>query len=129
MINGKLILIGSQTKLYFIDKLKIVDGQKERRKNIILALDFVQFTKRQEFLEYTDDYILTLGDNESYFTAYDKQYIESGRIKCIRGVFLNSYMYWIYLFFKKLVKKTWEQKWLGNPYNMGHIGIPFQRFI
>ena len=90
IMNGKIVLIGENARLLLVEKQKIIENQKLTRRNPVIAVRQVEFGEKNQFLPLRKKFMITLANNESFFTIYNDKFDEWGRLKCIRGYFYRK---------------------------------------
>ena len=76
-------------KKNLVEKQKIIDNQKLTRRNPVIAVRQVEFGEKNQFLVVRKKFMITLANNESFFTIYNDKFDEWGRLKCIRGILVR----------------------------------------
>ena len=82
IFNNKIVLTGENSRVYFVDRAKIVESQREKRKNALLALKIVRFANERKV---PTDYLMTLAEHETNFVIFNDHFQECSKILCIRG--------------------------------------------
>ena len=76
IFNNKIVLTGENSRVYLVDKAKIVESQREKRKNALLALKIVRFANEKKI---PTDYLMTLAEHETNFVIFNEHFQECSK--------------------------------------------------